>query len=285
MSAAALPSEIGSHAVAIALEAIRVDGGVRATFASVDRQTRIDRLGEHGGYRMLFPRTNSARAEAVVINTGGGVVGGDRVVFDIRAEADADVAVTTQAAERIYRSVGPFSTLDVHLGVAAGARLAWVPQETILFSGARLQRRIEVDIADGGTVLLAESTVFGRIASGEVMQDGRLHDIWRVRRDGCLVFAEATRLDDVSKATLGRSAVLGGAAAASLLLCVGPDAEARLPAVREARSGFRGEAGASAWNGMLIVRCVAAAPEDMRHDVMRAIAILSGAPLPRVWSM
>ena len=173
----------------------------------------------------------------------------------------------------------------MRLRAAAGARLAWVPQETILFSGARLRRRIEVDIADGGAVLLAESTVFGRIASGEVMQHGRLHDVWRVRRDGRLVFAEATRLDDVSKATLGRPAVLCGATAASLLLYVGPEAEARLPAVREAMNGARAGIGSSTWNGMLVVRCVAAAPADMRHDVMRAIAILSGAPLPRVWTM
>jgi urease accessory protein len=264
---------------------IRVEGGVRATFARADRQTRIAHLGERGGYRMLFPRAHSARAEAVLINTGGGVVGGDRVAFDISAEPGADVAVTTQAAERIYWSAGPFSTLDVHLKVAAGARLAWMPQETRLFSGARLRRRIEVDVAGGGAALLAESTVFGRVASGEVMQHGRLHDIWRVRRDGRLVFAEATRLDDISKASLGRPAVLEGAAAASLLLHIGPAAEARLPAVREAMPGFRGETGASAWNGMLVIRCVAAAPADMRHDVMRAIAILSGAPLPRVWTM
>jgi urease accessory protein len=225
------------------------------------------------------------RAEAVVINTGGGVVGGDRVTFDIGVETGGNVAVTTQAAERIYRSAGPISELDVRLTAAADAHLAWVPQETILFSGARLKRRIDVDIAGGGAVLLAESIVFGRIASGEAMRGGQLHDVWRVRRDGRIVFSEATRLDDVARNVLERPAILRGASAAALLLYVGPAAEARLPSMREAMHGFRGETGASAWNGMLAVRCIAAAPEDMRQDIMRAIAMLSGAPLPRVWAM
>jgi urease accessory protein len=284
MSAAALPSEARSNAAAAALESIRVQGGVRATFACVNQKTRVAHLAEHGGYRMLFPRTNAARAEAVVINTGGGVVGGDRIAFDIGVETGANVAATTQAAERIYRSTGLFSEIDVRLKVAAGAQLAWVPQETILFSGARLKRRIGVEVASDGVVLLAESTVFGRIASGETMLGGQLHDVWRIRREGRLIFSEATRLDDVCKSALERPAVLRGASAAALLLYVGPAAEARLPSIREAMHGFRGETGASAWKGMLAVRCVAAAPEDMRYDVMRAIAILSGAPLPRVWA-
>lgn len=285
MYAAALPSEARSQAAAAALKPIRVEGGVRATFGSSAERTRLAHLAEHGGYRMAFPRTHSAHAEGVIVNTGGGVVGGDRVVLEVRAKTGADVSVTTQAAERIYWSAGAFSEIHVRLKVETGAQLAWMPQETILFSGARLKRRIEVDIAEDATVLLTESTVFGRIASGEAMLTGQLRDIWRVRRGGRLVFCETARIEDVTNTCLARPAVLGGATAVALLAYVGPEAEARLRVLREAMQNARSETGASAWNGLLVMRCIAAAPEDMRHDVMRAIAVLSGAPLPRVWSM
>lgn len=285
MSAAVLPSEVSARNSAAALEGIRARGRVHARFRQLDGHTRLARLAEAGGYRMLLPNSHSARAEAVLINTGGGVVGGDRVSFQIEAEGHTDVVVTTQAAERIYRSDGPSSALAVRLNADAGARLAWVPQETILFSSARLERGIEVDLADGASVLLAESTVFGRIASSEELRGGRLRDHWRVRRAGRLIFAESSRLDDVSTASLGRPAVLDGAAAAALLLLVGPDAEARMTAMREAMLDSRSAIGASAWNGMLTLRCIAAAPEDMRRDLKRAIAVALGAPLPRVWSM
>jgi len=284
MSAAALQSEARSRAAAVALKGIRADGRVQATFRRIEGRTRVARLAERGGYRMLFPRPLSGRAEAVIVNTGGGVVGGDRIGFDVEAGPGADVVVTTQAAERIYRSAGPSSELRVQLQAGSEARLAWLPQETILFSGARLHRRIEVDVADDATVLLAESTVFGRIASGEDVRGGSLQDVWHVRRGGRLVFAEATRLDDVSKVTLARPAVLGQATAVALLLLVAPDAEARLTALRQTMHDARGEVGASAWNGMLVVRCAARAAQDMRRDVARAIPVLSGAALPRVWS-
>ncbi|NJO23617.1 MAG: urease accessory protein UreD, partial [Sphingomonadales bacterium] len=150
--------------------------------------TGIATLAEKGGYRLKFPRTHGSHAEAVIINTGGGVVGGDRIKLDFSIEEGADATVTTQAAERIYRSTGLDSEIDARLRVSNRARLIWAPQETILFSGAKLRRRYEVDVASSARLLFVESMIFGRVASGEEMDRGALHDSWRVRRDGRLVF-------------------------------------------------------------------------------------------------
>ena len=112
--------------------------------------------------------------------------------------------VTTAAAEKIYRSPGPDADMEVALAVSAGGQLAWLPQETILFDRARLSRRIEVDLAEGASLIMAEAVVFGRAAMGETVREGRFADRWRVRRDGRLIFAESARLDGAIAETLGR---------------------------------------------------------------------------------
>ena len=285
MSAAASLSEDPAHAAARTLDKIRVDGGITATFSlRPDGPTGIATLAERGGYRLKFPRTHSDHAEAVIINTGGGVVGGDRVKLDFSVQQGADATVTTQAAERIYRSTGPYSAINARLDVSNHARLIWVPQETILFSGARLRRRFEIDVSSSARLLFAESMIFGRTASGEVMDRGALYDTWRVRRDGRLIFAESNRLDDVSDDVLRRPAILGPSQALACILYVAPDAEARLASVREVLESADAGAGASAWNGLLVVRFVTDAAREMRHAMVRVMQELSGASMPRVWS-
>jgi urease accessory protein len=285
MSAAASLSDDPAHAAARTLDRIRVDGGVTAALSLRPAgPTGIATLAEKGGYRLKFPRTHGSHAEAVIINTGGGVVGGDRIKLDFSIEEGADATVTTQAAERIYRSTGLDSDIDTRLRVSDRARLIWAPQETILFSAARLRRRYEVDVASSARLLFAESMIFGRVASGEVMARGVLHDSWRVRRDGRLIFAESNRLDDVSDDVLRRPAVLGSARAVACILYVAPGAEGRLASVREVLESAGRGAGASAWNGVLVVRLVADAARDMRHVMVRIMQELSGASMPRVWA-
>jgi urease accessory protein len=285
MSAAASLSEDPAHAAARTLNEIRVDGGVAATLSlRAGGRTGIARLAESGGYRLKFPNTHGKHAEAVIINTGGGVVGGDRIKLNFSIGEGADATVTTQAAERIYRSTGPDGEINAYHNVEKCERLTWVPQETILFSGARLRRHYEVDVAPTARLLFAESMIFGRVASGEVMERGALHDRWRVRRGGRLIFAESNRLDDVSDNILRRPALLGPSRALACILYVAPDAGARLASVREVLESVGAEAAASTWNDMLVVRAVTEAARDMRRVMVRIAQELSGASIPRVWS-
>ena len=270
-------------AAARALAPIRVDGGIGAIFHQADGATRLVDLSERGGYRLKFPTTHAPHLEAVQINTGGGVVGGDRLSIVFQVQAGADAVFATQAAERIYRSNGPACSIGVQLKLAPDARLDWLPQETILYSGARLQRRFDVDLAASSRLLIVEAVTFGRIASGEVLGDGALHDVWRVRRDGRLLFADATRLTGNITTRLARPAIAGGAAAFALVLYVGPDASDRRDAVRAALEGARSDCGVSAWNGMLTARFLGAEPGAVRHDVLKLLELLGGRPMPRVW--
>lgn len=275
--------DAAAAAATAALSSLRVKGGVHARFHAARGATHITDLGESGGYRLRFPTTHAPHIEATQINTGGGIAGGDRLAFDFAADAGADVVVTTQSAERIYRSHGPDTEISVKLTLGAGARLDWLPQSTILFSGAHLRRRFDVDLAPDSRLLMVEAITFGRIASGEVMGDGAVHDRWRVKRGGRLIFADAVRLAGDIAEQLAAPVVAGGGRAAALLLDVSPNAADRLEAVRGALGQARSYCGASAWNGMLSVRFLGPDASSVRADIVTVVEFLARRPLPRVW--
>lgn len=286
MSAAGFPSDVmhGDAALARALAGVRAEVEVAIAAAARGNRTGLTGLTERGGYRAKFPRPLGRGLEAVIVNSGGGVAGGDRVRLTASADAGAHLTVSTATAERIYRSLGPATTIDVRLTAAAGATLAWLPQPTILFSGARLERRFEVDIATDARLILAETFVFGRVASGEVMGDGAIHDRWRIRRNGRLAFAETTRLDGDLTALLDRAAVAGSARATALIVIAAADAEDLREPLRDALSGCRADHGVSAWNGLLVVRALASGLEAVHDVTRRAVETAMRGGVPRAWA-
>jgi urease accessory protein len=282
MSQTRMPPAADRAAIARALEAVRATGGLKARYVFADGATRIDTLSEYGGYRLRFPTTHAAYIEASQINTGGGVAGGDSLAFALDLGAGAEAVHTTATAERIYRSIGPPARTDIALNVGPAARLDWLPQETILYSGARLNRRFEVEMAPDARLLMAETVVFGRVAHGEVLETGQLCDQWRIRRGGALVFAEAVRLDGQVAAALARPAVAAGARSAGLIVALSPDAGDRIEAVRAVLADARSDCGVSAWNSKLTARFLGT-PEDVRRDIIRVTEVLSDRVMPRVW--
>ncbi len=269
-------------ATARALEPVRATGGLKARYVFADGATRIETLTEYGGYRLRFPTTHAGHIESSQINTGGGVVGGDSLEFALEVGAGADAVHSTATAERLYKSLGPPARVDVSLKLGPSARLDWLPQETILYSGARLHRRFEVDLAPDARLLMAEMVVFGRVAHGEVLGAGELRDDWRIRRGGALVFAEAVRLEGRMAELLDRPAVAAGARSTGLIIAIAPNIEDRIGDVRAAIAEARSNCGASAWNGMLTARFLGT-PENVRRDIISATEVLSGRAMPRVW--
>ncbi len=258
---------------------VRAEGGVRVAFGATPRGTAPLTIAESGGYRVRFPRTG----EGVLINTGGGMTGGDRMSLDVALEPGADAVVTTQAAEKIYRSDGPDTEIAASLDLQPGSRLAWLPQEQILFDGARLRRTLDVAMSADAALTLVESVVFGRQAMGENVHAGAFRDRWRIRRDGRLVFAEDVHLDGAVTATLNRRAVANGARALATFLHIAPDAERQLEPAREGLTGAASECGATAFDGMLLARFLGADPQALRADLARFIEAFRGAAMPRSW--
>ncbi|MGA8711593.1 MAG: urease accessory protein UreD, partial [Roseiarcus sp.] len=204
-----LPTAVEALGVAPARQ--RADAYARASFARTGARTEPERLFETGGLRWRFPRSASP-CEAVLVNTGGGVAGGDAYRVELALKEGAEVEATTTAAEKIYRSDGAPARIETRLTLAPQASLFWLPQETLIFEGAALERRLQVEMAGDASLILVESLVFGRLARGESSIDARLRESWRIRRDGRLVFADETRLDHAG-AALDRPAVGAGARA------------------------------------------------------------------------
>jgi urease accessory protein len=260
----------------------RAFGSLAFSVKQTAGKTRRGELHEAGSLRVRCPNTSADELEAVLINTAGGVAGGDRFALDIAAGTGTNLVVTTAAAEKVYRTLGATSVIDVKLDVASGATLSWLPQETILFDRSRLSRSIEVSLAPDARIFLAEGIVFGRSGMGETVEEGALTDRWRVRRGGKLIYAETMRLDGAIAARMGEAAVArGGVAVATALIVPGDDA--MVAVIRAMQGDFAGEVGASAWNGLAAVRFVAPDGAALRHDLIRVMTAARGA-LPRIWT-
>jgi len=259
----------------------RARGRIALAVASRAGRTHRTRVHEDGSLRVRFPNAEADALEAVIVNTGGGMTGGDRFAVEISLGEGARLIAGGAAAEKIYRSTGPEAEMDVKLTVGEGAQLAWLPQETILFDRARLSRRIDIELAENASLLLAEAVVFGRAAMGEAMAQGFFSDRWRLRRSGKLTFADSARLDgDVAARLAAPASAAGGIAIATVLIAPGDDGT--LAAVRALAGQFAGEVGISAWNGIAVARLCAQDGAALRHDLIALLAALD-ASVPRLW--
>jgi urease accessory protein len=271
-----------TRAVSAIFAANRAQGAVRFDVRCEHGVTRRGRLHESGSLRVRFPSPEGEGLSAVFVNTAGGVAGGDRFDIAISAGEGARLTLTTAAAEKVYRAPDASAQLDISLKAAAGAHLAWLPQETILFDAAKISRRIDIDLAESASLLLCEIVVFGRAAMGERMKRGEFVDRWRLRRAGRLIFAETVRLDGDIGAKLARPAVAKGGVAIATALIV-PGDEAVVERIREAANSFGGEVGISAWNGFAMARFCAQDAAALRADMMTVLGRTSPTALPRLW--
>jgi len=263
----------------------RARGDARLAFVSVAGETRLDACYQSGSAKIRLPRVApDAVKEAVLLNTAGGLTGGDRLVYRVSAGAGSRASVSTQAAERIYRRRAGEAWVETDLTVGPSARLDWLPQETILFDNSALSRRLVADVEADATLLAVETIVLGRRAMGETTRNVFVSDSWRVRRGGTLIFADGLRLDGNAEAIMSGGATGGGATALATLLLVSPDAESLVDAARETLACGQGEGGASAWDGLLVARLLGSSALALRNDLTALVERLRGLAMPRVWN-
>jgi urease accessory protein len=257
--------------------------------------TRLVELGQRVPLRVLLPADPAVGLPtAVLITTSGGLAGGDALAVRVRVGRAAGALVTSQAAEKVYRSTGPACRIDIDLDVGADAWLEWLPQETILFDRSRLVRATRVALAAGARLLAGEMLVFGRRAMGETLTTGLLRDTWRIHRGGRLAWHDALALDGDIAALVARPAGFAAAAAAATLLYAADDAEAHLATAQGLADAWAAtaegvRAAATHVNGLLLLRASAADPRPLRDGLMHAWramrAAVRGLPpaVPRVW--
>jgi urease accessory protein len=260
----------------------RTFGKSRISWKASRGRTVLDRLEQDGAAKIRMPRQEEGDPPlAVLLNTAGGLTGGDRIETAMEVGEGCRAMATSQACERIYRSLGPDAVVETRLSVGRDARIDWLPQETILFEGGRLFRNLEADLAPDATLLAVEAVIFGRAAMGERVVSGFVHDRWRIRRGGKLIYADDLHMDWANAGLMDNPATLGGAGGVATLLYVADGAEGLIDTLRE-RIGDVG--GASAWNGKLVARMAAPDGRGLRRALTWALsAILAGISLPKLW--
>lgn len=243
----------------------------------------IDDLHQAGCLRVLFPRGGPA-LDAVLINTSGGVTGGDRLAFTAQVGARSALTITTQAAERAYRAQ-PDETGEIttQITVEEGAMLRWLPQELILFEGSNIRRKLFVNLAPSARALLVEPIAFGRVAMGETLQNVHFQDRIAINRGGAPLYRDGVDLNGNASAHLAQTATANGATAMASVIYIAPDAPAHLNAIR-AHLPQTGGASLLA-DDMLVIRILGADSYVLRQSLIPILERLSNAPLPATWRL
>ncbi|WP_151718917.1 urease accessory protein UreD [Gemmobacter serpentinus] len=261
----------------------RSRGEARLSLIAGDSKARIADLHQSGSAKIMLP--NRALEEGVFLNTSGGLTGGDSLQYSLNLAPDVAFTATTQTAERAYASLGDQAVVEIGLELGVGARLDWLPQETLIYDRARLRRRTQAKLGCNARLLLAETVVLGRQAMGETPDHAALRDLRRVTQAGRPIWCENLCLDATSLAARSGPALLGGARCFSTIALIAPEAEAQLPLIRDLLAAEGVSVAASAWNGRLILRLTSEHLWPLRQHLARILTRLRGKPMPRVWQL
>jgi urease accessory protein len=269
----------------------RAEGSCRIVLSGSEKGTRVMDVFQRSPIRVLFPRANGAAVEeAVLVNTAGGIAGGDRLEFSVTVLANASIAVTSQAAEKVYRALNEPARIATKLKASEGARLAWLPQETIVFNRARISRETEIEFSSGAELLALEWLVLGRAAHGEAMRGGRITDSWRVKKDGRLIWGDTFRATNEVFPHMGRKALLSECKAIATLLYFGPNLDLTLEIFRNLAPSLGCPCAATLVSGLMVARFAATTSSDLRL-ALRTVLQLFGRELgpgpfrvPKMWS-
>jgi len=269
----------------------RAQGCGRIVLSGSQKGARIKDVFQRSPIRIMFPRAgDGAVEEAVLVNTAGGIAGGDRFEISVRALANSSIAVTSQAAEKVYRALNEPARIATKLKACVAAKLAWLPQETIVFNWARLNRETEVELSSGAELLALEWLVLGRAAHGEEMNGGYIRDSWRVKKDDRLIWADSFHVADEMFAHLHRKALLSNCSAVGTLIYFGPHLDARLKFSRDVALSLECQCAATSVGGLIIVRFAAKVSYDLRaalHNFLEQFSReLGPGPfrVPKMWS-
>ena len=255
----------------------------------VERQSTRDyakRAFQSGCGKVRMPRVHAGFGlEATLLNTSGGLTGGDQFFQSVSVKPGAAATLSTQAYEKIYRSSGGVARIETTLSVEAGAALHWLPQPTLVYEGGAMHRSTHIGLASGSEFLAVEGLILGRAAMGEALETGSLRDDWSIRVDGTLVFADFFRLEEPISVALAKSATFNGGSAVATLIVAGADLAERLQQLRKVIDNTGITAGASLIDQLIVVRLLANSGRSLSSALADLIAAIRKEPLPRVWSI
>ncbi|KHA51954.1 urease accessory protein UreD [Sulfitobacter geojensis] len=257
---------------------------VLSVYGDTTGVTRLRDLRQSGSLKLVFPQTHRKQAEAVFVNTAGGITGGDRFALDVDVQTGAALAMTTQAAERAYRAqTGEIGKVTTRLTVQNDATLHWLPQELILFDHCALKRRLDIRLAARARFLMVEPVVFGRAAMPEVLSNVTFQDRISITRDDRPLYIDGMDLCGDATAHLARPTIANGAGAMASVVLVDPAAQRHLNAIRAL---LPPTAGASMMgDDILVIRQLARDSFELRRSLIPVLNHLTQNTLPTAWRL
>tara|TARA_B110000037_G_scaffold81695_1_gene97314 strand:+ start:588 stop:1397 length:810 start_codon:yes stop_codon:yes gene_type:complete len=249
------------------------------------KNNQISKFFQSGSAKVFYPKCHDKIKELVLVNTAGGLTSGDKFSYKIDINNQSSVFVTTQTAERAYKGLENSSKIKVELSIDRFSNLYWIPQELILFNNCNLQRNINVNVNGSSNFLLAETTIFGRTAMGEYLEEGTFIDNWRIYENTKLLHAEALSLNGNIKEQLSKIASTnGGVAICNIFVCGKKFLHNENELKKYIINTDTVLLSHSAWNDKLLIRMVAQNAYDLKKIQKKILLCLSNNSLPKVWN-
>lgn len=263
----------------------RVVGSAAVSFKASDQKSRLDTLYQHGSAKIRFPKTHGKFAEAVLINTAGGLTGGDQLDWSLKLDSDTNAVFTTQACEKIYQSSRGIAQVSTQIVIGENATCHWLPQETIIYDESGLSRMLDIQLAASSRLIAFEAIMLGREAMGENISQCFFKDRWRIFRDGKLIIADNVKLEgDIALIEKNRALMADHKVFATLVYC-GPEDDEQLQSIASELTKITQDKfiASSAFNGKIIARFLSRNTYEMRENLIPVLKQLSRNELPRVW--
>lgn len=280
-------SEIDLKAFPPAVKLQRVNGAAAVSLKKPPQRKRtcLDKLYQQGSAKLRFPKTYEEHTQAVLINTAGGLTGGDRLEWNIELGENTKAVATTQACEKILAAADGMASVTTRIRVGPGADFHWLPQETILFNNSALKRTLSVELAHNARFIGLEACMLGRQAMGETVGNCYLHDRWRISREGKLIFADDVKLEDDIREIETATALLNNNKAWATILYAGTEDVDQLDAIADKlRQASEGKTcGISAFENKLVIRAASRDFYELRQLVIPLLSNLPGCELPKIW--
>lgn len=264
-------------------------------FARTGERTVLRDNRHHGPLRVqkaLYPEGEGV-CQAIVLHPPSGIAGGDHLLISATVGTGAHAQLTTPGAGKWYRSGGPEASQRLELTVEEGAALEWLPQETIVFDGARARMETRVRLAADSRFIGWDILCLGRAAAGERFEHGRFDLLCRVERGGAPIWLERGGFDGADP-MLASPAGWAGHGVGGTLLCAFPDLPRQAAGLLEALRAIAPSDGAShgitALPGVLVARYLGDNSEAARlwfarlWQTLRPACCGRPAVPPRIWN-
>ncbi|VAW50805.1 Urease accessory protein UreD [hydrothermal vent metagenome] len=279
-------------------------------------QAHLNLKFEHSGVRSVLKKSQhdgplrvqrpfypeGELAHVYILHPPGGVVGGDQLHINLHVSNKAQVLCTTPGSGKFYLSAGNWAQLNQTLQVTAGSSLEWLPQENILFAGARLRSRTKIKLEDDAVFIGCDISCLGRPTSNEIFSHGAFDSRLDLYHNKKLLLTENLRVFDCQDLTAATG--LRGKAIQATLLAF-PCTEKHLELAREelaeqfveqvaeqmaSKQSQSNLIAATLFDGLLVVRVLGDDSQTVKQQLisiwqkLRPALLNKAATLPRIWA-